>query len=431
VPRPTRILPCLLAVFGLLCAEAAATITPAHTCRNGSCGPGGRATCQVWTGKVKTINDGDTIGVDIDGDGSRRVWQIRFTGVQAMEETRYSADPRKLRGQCHAVAAALYVHKLVRKGHRRVRLTSQSPRTDTEGRLFRFVEVRYGGRWHDVGSLEMARGLTLWMNQPTDPIWNATYNRLGQGAAQRHIGLFNPTTCGNGPAQDVPLKTWVMSDPIGFDSAAGEYIKVRNLHATRAIDLGGWWVRDSGLRRFRFPAGTRLGPGQTLTVHVGAGQRSGNDFYWGLVMTIFENSATGNGDGDGAYLFDPKGDLRSWSIYPCLVACTDPNQGAVEVTAHPRRDEYVEIANVSGHDVDLYGYGLFLGGGVYEFAESSVLPPGRTMTVDIGGSPARDTAFVRHAGIGGSYLPDGGGAAALRNAEEVVLDCDAWGSGSC
>jgi endonuclease YncB( thermonuclease family) len=431
VPRPTRILSCLLAVLGLLCADASASITPAQTSRHGACGPGHRATCQVWTAKVKTINDGDTIGVDIDGDGSRRIWQIRFTGIQAMEETRYSNDPRKLRGQCHAVAAALFVYKLMRKGHRRVRLTSQNPHTDSEGRLFRYLEVRYGGRWHDVGSAEMARGLTLWMVATTDPVWNATYNRLGQQAAQRHIGMFNTTTCGSGPAQDVPLKTWVLSDPVGPDTLDQEWIKLRNLDPSRSIDLGGWWVRDSGLRRFTFPRGTRLGPGATLTVNTGPGQRSGNNFYWGLPVTTFENSLTGNGDGDGAYVFDPKGDLRAWSIYPCLVSCTDPNQGAVNVSAHPRGTEFVTVSNVSGRPVDLYGYALFLGGGVYPFAESSVLPPGGDMTVYIGGSPSRDTADVRHVGISGNYLPDGGGRVDVRNFEEVVLSCDAWGDRSC
>ena len=34
--------------------------------------------------------------------------------------------------------------------------------------------------------------------------------------------------------------------------------------------------------------------------------------------------------GDGAYLFDPQGDLRASMTYPCRIACTDPYQGAVE-----------------------------------------------------------------------------------------------------
>lgn len=414
-------------------APAGAQAVTAQHGRLGACRPGDPASprCQVWTGKVRSINDGDTIGVDIDGDGTNREWQIRFTGIQAMEETRYSQDVRKLRGQCHAVAAALFVHRLVRQGQRRVRLTSQNPRTDSLGRLFRYLAVRIGGRWRDVGEAEMARGLTLWMNDPGDPLWNATYNRLGQAAAQRHVGMFDTTTCGAGPAQDVALKTWVMSDPPGPDTPAGEWVKLRNLDTARAVDLGRWWIRDSGLRRYTFPAGTRLGPGQTLTLHVGAGTTTASDFYWGLGQTIFENSATGHGDGDGAYVFDPQGDLRAWSIYPCLVACADPYQGALRVAAHPRGVEYATVTNTSAAPVDLYGYQLHFGGSTYAFAQATALAPGATLTVYVGGSPARDSATARYAGIAGPYLPDGGGAVALRNFEETVLACAAWGSGAC
>ena len=411
---------------------AAGAVTAAHG-RSGACRPGDPAspTCQVWTGRVKSINDGDTIGVDIDGDGSHRQYQIRFTGIQAMEETRYSQDVAKLRGQCHAVAAAVLVHRLVSLGHHRVRLTSQHPRSDSLGRLFRYLAVEIGGRWQDIGQAEMARGLTLWMNQPDDPLWNATYNELGQEAAQRHIGMFDTTTCGSGPAQDIPLKTWVMSDPPGPDTPSGEWVKVENLDPSRSIDLGHWWIRDSGLRRFTLPAGTRLGPGATLTLHVGPGSSGGSDFYWGLRQTIFENSATGRGDGDGAYVFDPQGDLRAWSIYPCLVACVDPNQGALRVVAHPRGAEYAQVTNTSSQPIALYGYELFFGGGDYAFPEGTVLPAGQTLTVYIQGSPSSDGPRAQYAGIRGPYLPDSGGEVVLRNFEETVLSCSAWGSGGC
>src|SRR4051812_38330619 len=173
VPSPTRILCCALLLAGLLSADASALTPSAHKGRAGACRPGTRGgpACQVWMAKVKTINDGDTIGVDIDGDGSHRVFQIRFTGVQAMEETVYSNDPHKLRGQCHAVPAALFVYKLMRKGHRRVRLTSQHPMTDSEGRLFRYLAVRYGGRWDCVGQAGVGPGFSRWVISTTRPPW--------------------------------------------------------------------------------------------------------------------------------------------------------------------------------------------------------------------------------------------------------------------
>jgi endonuclease YncB( thermonuclease family) len=429
---PLRRLTLLALALAAIAAPSASAVTAAHG-RPGPCRPDDPSgpTCQVWMGTVKSINDGDTIGVDIAGDRSHREYQIRFTGIQAMEETRYSQDVRELRGQCHAVAAAIFVHRLVRLGHHRVRLTSQHPRTDRIGRPFRYLAFRIGGQWQDVGAAEMARGLTLWMNDPSDPLWNSTYNRLGQEAAQRHIGMFNTTTCGAGPAQSIPLKTWVMSNPMGSDTPAGEWVKLRNLDATRTIDLSHWWIRDSGLRRFTLPAGTHLGPGQTLTLHVGAGTSSGEDFYWGLGNTIFEDSSTGSGDGDGAYVFDPQGDLRTWSIYPCLVACTDPNAGALTVTAHARGVEYVTVTNTSSQPIDLSTYELGLGGGNYAFPDGSVVQPGQALTVYLDGSPASDSNRAQYAGMSGPSLRDSGGAIVLRNFEETVVSCSAWGSGSC
>ena len=82
------------------------------------------------------------------------------------------------------------------------------------------------------------------------------------------------------------------------------------------------------LRRFTFPRGTGVRPGQTITVFVGRGTRRPGVFYWGQPRPVFENA---NGDGrdlgDGAYLFDPKGDLRAYMLYPCVVACDGPQPG--------------------------------------------------------------------------------------------------------
>jgi endonuclease YncB( thermonuclease family) len=410
-------------VLSVCAAPAAAATGP---CRPDGTGP----TCQVWKARVVDVNDGDTIDVDIDGDGSRRRFSIRFIGVQAMEQTRYSDTPSKRRGECHALQATDLVERLMKLGHHRVRLTAQSPRTDSRGRLFRSVAVKIGGRWHDVGEREMARGVTLWMHVDKETAWNRRYNSLGQQATHKHVGLWNPTTCGSGPAQNVSLKVWVMSDPLGEDTVDGEYIAVQNLSSTASVPLARWWVRDSGLRRYRFPRGTVLAPGHTITVRSGHGRHAGDTFFWGLPGTVFENSANGGDAGDGAYLFDPQGDLRSHLVYPCLIACSDPNQGAVRVTAHALGRESVLVRNISNHPVDLFGYELRTPGG-YGFGQGSVLGPGETMEIDVKGNPSEDTHLLRHMGINGPYLPDRGGAVSVTTFDEIVLDCDSWGAGHC
>jgi endonuclease YncB( thermonuclease family) len=421
--RLRPLLPCLLALLAL----------PAAARADAACGPAAAGPCHVWTGHVTGVNDGDTVFVDLDGDGSRRSATIRFIGVQAMELRRYNnSDPSRRRGDCHAMQANDLVERLVRRAHGRVRLSSRLPKVDGRGRLFRSVAARLGGRWVDLGRRLMGAGATIWTHGADGLGWNATYNRLGQLAALRGRGLWSRAGCRPGPAQDVPLKLWVMSDPAGEESLDPnqEWIAIANLDPARAVSLGGWWVRDSGLRRFRFPAGTRIGPRQTITVHVGAGADTAGTFHWGLPATIFANSISGGDAGDGAYLFDPQGDLRAWMVYPCVVACTDPLQGALRVSAHPSRQEWVDVRNVSAASVDLHGYELRLPGG-YAFPAGTVLSPGESVRVEVQGDPASDTRTVRHIGIDGPYMPDRGGAARVSTFDEITLACDSWGTGRC
>jgi hypothetical protein len=208
----------------------------------------------------------------------------------------------------------------------------------------------------------------------------------------------------------VPLRLWANWDPPGVDSldVDGEWIKVQNLSGDQTVALGGWWVRDSMLRRVRLPAGTVLGPGETLTVYAG----NAGAFHFGLRVTLFPNNA-----GDGAYLFDPDGDLRASMTYPCLVACTDPNQGALAVAADARH-ESVEVRNVSARTVDLYGYALTQHGSAWPFEPGTVLAPGERLTVE---RPGGDHPVLR----------DAGGSVSVSSFRGIALACDAWGDGSC
>ena len=363
----------------------------------------------TWKGRVVSVNDGDTIEVDIRGDGTRRTRDVRFTAVQAMELTRYAADPAKWRGECHAVDAARRVRRLIWRGSRRVRLSARHASSRAGHRLRRYVAVRSGGRWVDLGEILMAEGHALFMGSEDEPDRNARYNALGQQAALEGLRIWDPATCGAGPDQDVPLRLWANWDPPGVDNldADGEWIKVQNLGG-RSVPLDGWWVRDSMLRRFTFPGGTMLAPGETVTVfagHAGA-------FHFGLGVTLFPNKA-----GDGAYLFDPDGDLRASMTYPCLVACTDPNQGAVAVEADPRH-ESVEVRNVASRRVDLYGYALTQHGSAWPFAQGTALDPGESLTVE---RPGGEQPVLR----------DAGGAVSVSSFRGIALACDAWGDGRC
>jgi endonuclease YncB( thermonuclease family) len=394
--------------------------------RTGPClgaGQGG-PTCHFSSAKVTEVGDGDTIRVRVNGRGPQR--DVRFIGIQAMELHKYG-KPSAWAGECHAVAAARRVLQLVRASHWRVRLSSENPASKYHTRIGRWIGVKVNARWRDLGETLMAEGLTLWFPNGHETAWNDRYELLGQEAALKGIGMWNTSTCGSGPDQNVPLQMWVNWDPPGVDTLTpnAEWIKIRNLSASTPVPLGGWWLRDSDLRRFTFPRGTMLAPNSTITVHPAGGQSSPGIFYWGTSGQVFQNT------GDGAYLFDPQGDLRRWMLYRCRVACTDPNQGAVQLTPQLRGAQYVRLTNVSNHPVDLYGYILEKLGRPYDFGPNSVLQPGQTMQVDVEGDPSQDTQFERHWGMDHSILRARGDAVKVLTFTDITVACTAWGDSSC
>jgi hypothetical protein len=180
----------------------------------------------------------------------------------------------------------------------------------------RSVAVRLHGRWVDTGSVLMREGLTLWFPDIDDYAWNAAYRRLQQQAALAHRGLWNDHACGAGPDAGVKLGVHVNWDAPGPN---GEWVRIDNHDPFTTVSLADWWVRDSGLRRFTFPPGTAVPPMGHVTLYVGSGTSDGSNFHWGLPTSIFDQELDDErAMGDGAYLFDPQGDLRAADVYPAL-----------------------------------------------------------------------------------------------------------------
>jgi hypothetical protein len=118
-------------------------------------------------------------------------------------------------------------------------------------------------------------------------------------------------------------------------------------------------------------------------------------------------------------------------VYPCVFACSDPNQGAVQLEAQTRGQQYVRVHNVSNHPVDLYGYLLQKLGRPYDFGPNSVLQPGQAMQVDVEGDASQDTQFERHWGIQHSILRARGDAVRLLTFTNITVACQAWGDTTC
>jgi micrococcal nuclease len=293
----------------LACADpASASIGP--------CVPDGPR-CTFWTGKVTFVADGDTIDVDIAGDGASKSSRVRLTGFNAMEQTRYSHTASRRRGACHALEATARLEELLRRSRMRVRLAAQDPASVTGGRLRRQVSTRRHGRWADVGRTLVAEGHALWLPNGTEWAWNGEYAELSRQAAAAGLNLWDPMGCGAGPAPETRIALRLNYDAEHNDrlNVDGEWAEISNGSAA-PLPLAGWWFRDSALRRYTFPVAAVVPAGGSLRLRMGRGADTADTLHWGLSTPPFENpSYDDRAVGDGGYLFDPRGNLRAWSIY--------------------------------------------------------------------------------------------------------------------
>jgi endonuclease YncB( thermonuclease family) len=407
----------------------------AASAKTGSCLlRAGGPTCYVWPGKVTFIADADTIYVDVEGDGyGSRGRAIRITGINAMEQSVYSARASRRRGECHSVEATNRLEQMLRRGKMRVRVMAQDPASRSGRRLRRSIAVRYGGRWHDVARTLIKEGHALWLPNRRENAWNRDYSVLAGRAARAQLNLWNPVYCGAGPSDGAPLQMTVNWDADGDDNLDpnGEWIRIRNLDPVNPMPLGGWWLRDSALRRYVFPEWATVPPGGHVTIYAGRGDANDTEFYWGLRFPAFENVTSETSMGDGAYLFDPNGDLRLSMTYPCREACADANQGAIQLAVQYRGRETVQIVNVSDHPVDLEPYRLTSRPYGYTFSPGDVLQPGETMRIRLWESwDEDDSRLIRYWPIG-RILNNGGDSVQLRRYDDVVVACSAWGSRTC
>src|SRR4051794_24991346 len=171
-----RLLTLLLAATA---APATAEATSRGQCLLRKAGP----QCYLWTGKVTFVADGDTVYVDIDGDGSRTSFPVRITDMNAMEQTTYPSRASLRRGECHAVEATARLDQLLKAGRYKVRLLAQDPASRSVRRLRRAVAVRVNGRWIDVARTLITEGHAIWLPNSRESAWNRDYSIL-QGRAQ-------------------------------------------------------------------------------------------------------------------------------------------------------------------------------------------------------------------------------------------------------
>ena len=277
-------------------------------------------------GKVVHVDDGDTLDVDVAGDGTSTPQRIRLTGINAMELTTYSNTPANWRGECHGVEAAKRLYALT--FGKTVRVVAQDAASRSGSRYRRTILVYRDGSWQDVSRILLDEGHGLFLSNGTEYRVNRADAAAAQYAAAKRRGLWDTDYCGSGPYQAAALRVSVNWDAAGDDSqnVNGEWIQITNA-SSYPVPVGGWRVRDSAYRGtlargYTLPSSARVPANGSITVHVGRGNNTASRFYWGNTAPIFENATNyPRYLGDGGYLFDPQGDLRAWQQYPCRYAC--------------------------------------------------------------------------------------------------------------
>ncbi|MEA2171351.1 MAG: competence protein ComEC [Solirubrobacteraceae bacterium] len=394
-------------------------------------GDGSSPACQWWNAKVTLVADGDTIDVKIPGEGAA---SVRFIGINAMELSKYSHTASARRGDCMGVPAANFAERMIKASGWKVRLASQSASSRSGRRIRRSVFVKSGGRWVDLGKAELAAGYDLFLPNGDEFAHNLEYEKVAQEAQAAGKNLWNPNACG-GPDQSAPLSVVANWDADGADeqNLNGEYIEIRNSGGS-PVDIGGWWARDSwlnwfqdkqhGTPGFRFAPGTTVPARGLVRLHVGCGGDDGTDIHWCQKSSAFENvSYDQTNIGDGAYLFDPKGDLRAAFQYPCRVACQDPAQGNVKVVPVPATD-LIAVVNTTLQPLDISDQVIKLRnhGTVGEYVFGHVFNPGSILP---------GLGFINFVSQVGSGLSNNGGVVELRTLDDQLTACADWGFGHC
>jgi endonuclease YncB( thermonuclease family) len=400
-----------------------------------------------WAGgKVVQLSDGDTPYVDIAGDGTKTKQPIRLIGIQATE-TRHQLHGRWTgKTWCHGWAAKNRLNQIEPVGST-VRMRSVLRSSSSGGRRLRTVYAKqHDGSWLNVQRSMIQDGYVLWFAMTPENPHNHDYHVLADRAALAGKNVWDPTYCGYGPQQTAKLQVLVHWDANGYDDQDNahrndEYVIVRNNGGAGTVNLGGWYLRESGPQVYKFPAGTTLASGHELRVHTGKGTRTASNLYWGLTHSIFDQVATSTygkslGMGDGADLLDPQGDFRAWNTYPCVINCHSPSGANVKISRvvydYPGGDaghESVTVTNSGSSAQSLAHLQLRSWPYNYVFPSTYSLGAGRSVVVHL-------TSSSRHAADTSSNLYWWPGAQAVLNdttdevdlstLTDVLISCKTW-----
>ncbi len=391
--------------------------------------------------------------MDIAGDGKPAL-EVRNAGIQATEIKH--PDEGELVDECHSREAMARMTELVFGANRTVRLSAYSASSLSQGRLMRYVDVDTtpgpGETWVDVQQVLLEEGYVWWKPESLEPAHNESYHVAAEVGMRAGGPLYNPNyhlgPCKEGPAQSTPVSLSLKYNgysPVHGNYVNGEYARVRNGGDT-ALSLAGWTIRDSShVMTFTFPKGAVVKAHSSVVVRAGKGTASGTTFYMGRTKNPFPDPVYSVAyPGDGLYLLDPDGDVRSYMLYPCVTTCTSGVKDKITVTVQydaPGNDaenpngEYVQIQRASGvSSVSLAGYV------VERYPYNRILPAGTVLDAKhptlrvrsgIGKDNVTGSIMSVYMGVDHGMLGNTGGSVVVRDLVNARFACVAWGSTRC
>lgn len=236
-------------------------------------------------GQRVRVLDGDSLEAEVDG---RRL-EIRLVGINAPE-----------RGECWADEARAALAAAVAPGPVQIEDVGGE---DRYGRILAYL-------WDDGGRLV---NLVLVEGGAAMAV-SGSHREVGAFLAAEEeafaagTGLWAPDACGASHGSRVSIDE-IVYDPAGEDEG-NEYVRLRN-EGPLTVDIGGWTIRDeSSVHRFRFPRGTLVGPGESVTLRSGCAETEPGTFWWGCGYDpVWSNS------GDTALLLDEHGNVAARRRY--------------------------------------------------------------------------------------------------------------------
>ena len=362
---------------------------------------------------MRDVNDGDTLDAHVPRDGLGGLLRVRIIGIQAMEQTSYRAAQRA--GDCHAVDATNRLEQLVKRSKQRIRVAVAVPgeplarppaalrRGPLQGPLAR-RRADHDHRGPRAVAAGPQRGRHQRPLQRPDPA-----RGRGEGASSR------PTTAASGPTRATRSSCGRTGTPTATtprtSTASGS--RSRTYDPVNPLPLGGWYVRDTGLRRFTFPPGA-VHPAELLDHRL---RGPGPELRQRVLLEpdrarVREHHARRPRDRRRRLPVRPPGrhprlddlSLPDRLRRPRPGPGRDRRQPAAQRGRHDpqQRDVADSTSRTTCSRATPYGYA---------FPPGSILEPGETMRVFTQGDPGDDTPFEKHWGMTRQILNNGGDSA--------------------